>query len=431
MGQTWIGFASLPSQTRRAAHVNVMQNSNMRRRSLEIRDFSAGRYFRRLESFLGREEIEKRLKQVEFEIRSATGAYLNYWVMPRMSWWLGFNEARAIIKRNDTFRRNLTQRMEYPLQTAVKLSAFHRSMPDFKKKEYSSRILSDSILEPTLFEIDCAAHFWQLGYDIEWIESRSDVGGKTPEFIAVRDEVQIEIECKSKRADAGRRIERRLFYRVVDNLLPIVQEFELMGSIQMVMPLRIPTNDSWHNTTKETFRKNIATGSKSITLSDGTIIELNLTPADGSTIYISDISKIYDLDSNPFAHYAIMGTWDSKSITNPIRFKLVSEKPDAFLNDVLESLRKAAVQFSGKRAAIISCVIPGIDSFVGLQDNSAIQIMTYHFFENYAAEFINAVSYVSDPIREFDGSVIMSDRPSLSFRNHKYSEKFGPDIPLY
>jgi hypothetical protein len=403
----------------------------MRQRTLEIHDNSAGRYFRSLESFLGSEEIEKRLKQVDLEIRSATGAYLDYWVMPRLSWWLGFIEARAIIERNGTFRRALTQRMEYPLQTAIKLSAFHRNMPDFKKEEYRSRILSDGILEPTLFEIDCAAHFWQLGYDIEWIESKSDVGEKTPEFIAIRDEVKIEIECKSKRSDAGRRIERRLFYRVIDNLLPIVQEFKLMGSIQMTIPLRIPAGNSWHNTTKETFRENLAAGAKSITLSDGTIIESNLSPIDGSTINISDISKIYDQASNPHAHYAIMGTRDGKSITNPISFKLVSEKPDTFLHNVLESLRTAAGQFSGERAAIISCMIPGIYSFMGLQENSAIKSMTYHFFEKYAGEFINAVSYVSDPIREFDGSVIMSDRSSLSFRNHKYSEKFGPDIPIY
>ena len=76
-------------------------------------------------------------------------------------------------------------------------------------------------------------------------------------------------------------------------------------------------------------------------------------------------------------------------------------------------------------------MIPEIDSFEGLQSDSAIQSMTYHFFEEYSRECVNAVSYVSDIIREEESGVINSDMPSLTFRNHKYNEKFGPDIPVY
>jgi hypothetical protein len=76
-------------------------------------------------------------------------------------------------------------------------------------------------------------------------------------------------------------------------------------------------------------------------------------------------------------------------------------------------------------------MIPEIDSFEGLQSDSAIQRMTVHYFEKYSKDCVNAICYVSEIIREEGAGVINSHMPSLTFRNHKYNKKFGPDIPVY
>lgn len=403
----------------------------MKRRSLEIRDYRAGHYFRRLSKFLGHEGIDKRLAKIDRQIKSSSGIYLRDWVLPRASWWLGFKEALAIIQRNGSFRRAIAVLMERPLQTAVKLSILHRTLSESKQNEFRSRILADDIIEPTLFEIDTAAHFWQLGYDIEWFEARSDSGERTPEFIAKRNGHEIEVECKSKQADSGRRIERASFYRLVDLLLPIIENKGLSGVIFLEVPSRLPRQTKWFQEAQQVFENRIESGSGSIVLSGDEKFLFDLHKADGSVVHLRELASLVDPVSNTYSHFAFMGQRRNDLISNPIVFRLDSKKRDTFLDNVLESLRNAQDQFTGTRSALISCMIPEIDSFEGLQSDSAIQTMTYQYFEKYSKDCVNAISYVSEITREEEGGVINSDMPSLTFRNHKYNTKFGPDIPVY
>lgn len=402
----------------------------MRKRTLEAIDYRAGHYFRQLESFLGTMGIERRLASVDLALQTESDVYLRNWVLPRLSWWLGIREAREIIQRNGSFRRGVTLLMERPLQTAIKLSKFHRTMPDWKKEEFRSRILSKNFLDPTLFEIDCSAHFWQLGYDIEWFESQSDLDMKSSEFIAKGNGHEFEVECKAKQVDAGRRIERDLFYKTVDQLLPIIQKKELSGIIFLTVPSRLPRKTSWRDEAVQMIEERFVVGSGTIRLDSGEILDFDLRPADGSQGTMSDIAHKVDVSSHPFVHYAIIGAKNGNAITDPVVFRLESLKPGTFLDNILISLRKAESKFTGNRASLISCMLPEIDSFEGLEIDSAIHNMTCIFFENYARDFVNAVSYVSEVRREVEGAVILSDMPFLTYRNHKYDFKYGPDIPI-
>ncbi|MFC2053374.1 hypothetical protein ACFLV7_03625 [Chloroflexota bacterium] len=402
----------------------------MKRRSLEIDINRAGRYFRRLILFLSPDGINQRLSKIDKQIQSASGIYLKNWVIPRAAWWLGLKEARAIIQRNDSFRGATSILMERPLQTAVKLSILHNTFTASKSIEFRSRILADDILEPTLFEIDTASHFWQLGYDIEWFENRSDSGERTPEFIAKRNDHEIEVECKSKQADSGRRIERATFYRLVDLIFPIIEKKGLSGIIFLEVPARLPRQTEWFLEVQQAVEDRFESGSGSVVLSGDEQFIFDLHIADGSVVHLRELASMVDPVSNTYSHFAFMGQRRNDLISNPIVFRLDSKKRDAFLDNVMESLRNAQQQFTGNRSALISCLIPEIDSFEGLQSDSAIVRMTNHYFEEYSKDFINTVSYVSEMNRVEEGGVIISDMPSLTFRNHKYNEKFGPDIPI-
>ena len=402
----------------------------MKRRSLEIHDYRAGHYFRRLIEFLGPEGINQRLSKIDKQIQSASGIYLRNWVVPRAAWWLGLKEARAIIQRNGSFRRAITILMERPLQTAVKISILHRTLTASKRNEFRSRILADDILEPTLFEIDTAAHFWQLRYDIEWFENRSDSGERTPEFIARRKGFEFEVECKSKKADADRRIERAAFYRLVDLIFPIIEKKGLSGIIFLEVPSRLPRQTKWFQEAQQAVEDRFESGSGSVVLSGDEQFFFDLHIADGSVVHLRELASMVDPVSNTYSPFAFMGQRRNDLISNQIVFRLDSKKRDAFLDNVMESLRNAQQQFTGTRSALISCLIPEIDSFEGLQSDSAIERMIKHYFEEYSKEFINAVSYVSEMNRVEEGGVIVSDMPSLTFRNYKFNEKFGPDIPV-
>ena len=200
----------------------------------------------------------------------------------------------------------------------------------------------------------------------------------------------------------------------------------------MTVKARVPKNASWHTEVRNILEENISIGSNMVSFPQKATLEYNLGDANGIKMDMNELAEKYDFGAQPYAYYAVMGDREGENIIDPIVFRLSSAKTDSFLDNVLESLRGAASQFSGTRVAIISCMLPELESFSGLQNASAIQKMTYYFFDHYADNFINAVSYVSDPFREVDGIIINSDRPSLSFRNHKFSEKFGPEnIPIY
>ena len=82
--------------------------------------------------------------------------------------------------------------------------------------------------------------------------------------------------------------------------------------------------------------------------------------------------------SNTYSPFAFMWQRRNDLISNQIVFRLDSKKRDAFLDNVMESLKNAQQQFTGTRSALISCLIPEIDSFEGLQSDSAIERMTKH-----------------------------------------------------
>ena len=403
----------------------------MKKRSLDVHDYSAGKFFGRLEDFLGAAEIDRRLARIDVELRSETGLYLREWVMPKRAWWLGFREARAIMRRNGSFRRAITPIMERPLQTAAKVSMLHSSMPDWKQHEFRSRILADDVLDPTLFEIDCATHFHVLGYDIEWFELPKVEGVRSPEFIATGNGVQIEVECKAKQADSGRRVERASFYRALDELVPVVHSKGLCGTIILIVPARFPTRASWREEARNALDQQLTDGHTIIALPGGEKFECELRPADGSNVLIQDLATQMAAAEHPYSHFAVTGIRTPHSVIDPLIFRLESAKKDTFLQNVLESLRSAQGQFTGERAALINCMLPEIDSFEGLQADSAVQKMTYLFFDQYARPCINAVTYVSEARREVQGLVISSDMPSLTFRNHKYEPRFGPDVAVY
>lgn len=384
-----------------------------------------------MEEFLDPFEVDRRLAQIDQELRIETGMYLDQWVIPRRSWWLGLREAFELMRIGGSFKRSVTPSMERPLQTAVKLYRLHPGLPDWKKAEFRSRILSDDYLEPVLFEIDVASHYWLLGYDIEWIESRSDSGQRTPEFAALSKEYELEIECKAKQADAGRKVERASFYRLVDLVLPILIGKSLTGSVFLALPSRLPSDPRWREEMARSLDVELREGKERAVLGGGEELDFSLRQAEKSKISLAKLAQLADLRNHPYAHYAVTGQRDGENVIDPIVFRIESSSPDQFLMSVLDGLRDANHQFLGTKSGVICCHVPEIASFEGLQEDSAIQRMTARFFDNHARDFIYAVSYVSEARRELQGRVILSDMPSLSFRNHKYGGPYGEDVPLY
>jgi hypothetical protein len=344
--------------------------------------------------------------------------------------WLGLRDAMKHLGAGRSFACAITQAMKRPIELAAKIMAMKTNMPYSKLQELRSRLLNGNYLEPILFEVDTAAHFWQLGYEVEWVSSSVRDGVRSPEFIARSEHHELEVECKHQSADSGRRVIRPKFYRLVDALLDPVSSRGLVGKILITVPGRIPTSEKWKRDVVQAVSSSIRSGAAPIRLADGTEITRDLHNVRDLIIPASDLQLEISRLQTPYAHFVIRATRDATGTINALIVRLSSQSDDSILDSIFEDLKDANKQLTGQRAALISCFVPEIRSFKGLQSNSALAHMTYTFFENHASPHVYAVSYTSDIISFNAGLYISESMPAIVFRNHKYDSRFGTEFPI-
>ena len=393
---------------------------------LEVHDSQAGGLFQKLESFLSPPRIDRMLKSVARELEIERGLYLQQWVQPNRNWWIGLREARAITKTGQSFRGRVTPRLRNTLESAAQISSLYGGMPPHKRIEFRERILGAKYLQPVLTEIQIASHFVQKGCRIAW--SIDIAKSRIPEFIVKRGADEWEVECKTKGTDAGRRVARPSFYRLVDALGPVICNLGLQGTCQITLPNALPAQIRWRDEVVSTISDMIAKRDTDRRVSDGSSIRLSLEPQSGAVLTDEEANHI-DASQGINHHVAIYGPIREGRRVDPIVIDVSSEKPDRYLEDVLADLREASRQFSGTRPALICCFVPEINSFAGLEKDSALKAMTIHFFEKHAPTFIHSVIYSSGrQIRLVGHNTYETFFPSLRFHNRRSTAHIPPDV---
>jgi hypothetical protein len=85
----------------------------------------------------------------------------------------------------------------------------HHATPTAARK-IKSIILDDETIRSFLFELQLAINFFRLGYDVEFIDLEENANY---DLLVCDGKNSLEIECKTKSADAGRKITRGNFCR--------------------------------------------------------------------------------------------------------------------------------------------------------------------------------------------------------------------------
>jgi hypothetical protein len=396
---------------------------------LAIHDREAAHYFRKLEAFLGSQDVERRIsQQIERSLRVEKGVYREYWLRPRSRWWLGFASALRMIAQGRTLRGGLTAEMKESLDTAVKIVRLYPSMPSDTRLSFKRRILTSDDLRPVLLEIDIAALFATDGYEITWLEGSVSPGQRVAEFIATGKGRSIEVECKAEGIDSGRKLTRPSLYRTVDAIAPKLLESEIRGRIDIVVPDRIPKDATWRQAIAATVEAMPLSNGAQSTAPDGTVITLSETYEDERRSHIERALFEAQKRIDPFEHVCLIGRAEPPLIVNPIEIHFRSRNPDAIVRAILDDLRDAKGQLSGAHPGLICTYLPEVDDFEQLKSNSALSNMTLQFFNEHAPEWVYGVSYSSDalPIQYSDGSG--SFAPALGFRNpHFVTSNTGLD----
>lgn len=412
------------------------EGSGPKMRIIEATDREIDKYLNKIEKFLGAHNVEQRIKKVERTLEIETGPiYKRYWLYRQLEWWLGFRDARRLRSTGKIFHApgRVTPQMRKCLDTAVKLAYLYSEMPQSKRDEFKQRLLSDGPIIPVLTEIDTAAHFWQLGYDIEWIKAGAKSETRSPEFLASREGTKIEVECKSKTIDAGRMVVSQHFYRLADAISKPCTAEKLMGEISITVPKRIPSSSDWRTGLIASLQSYLKEGECQFELPDKTEIKIHLQRYDNIEISSDHVRQKAKHLHVGYPYLAFISSQPRDAWVNMLYIRLASKNPDRILSDIFDDIRDARRQFSESHAALISCFIPEIESFESLREpDSGLAMMTNKFFAEHAKDFVYAVSYFSDEqIDSVDPKVLSSGYPTVIFRNQDYNEKYGVDIPLF
>lgn len=393
-------------------------------RAIALHDKEAARLFGRLEAFIGRDRIKGRLAGIARELQHErrNPIYRDNWVLPNRAWWSGLAAGLDKVERIGSLRGEITPIMVTPLITAAHINALFGTMSTYKREEFATRILAADNLTPVLVELLIAAQFRQEGYEIVWSEVGSPNARVAPEFIAQRKEIAIEVECKTKSADAGRKILRKRFYRLSDAILTKLDTHALYGSVDMVIKDSFPLKPEWTNEVLSCI-PNVPLNVE-ITLEDDSQVKINVRQKDGKTLEAKEFIESSRRDIGESANFALAGDRDAENVRNPTRFSLQSMSQDKFLKAVNGDIKKANSQLSGVNPGAIFCFLPEIQTFAGLGDNSGLALMT-HGFLKHAKPSVSAVIFFSDHHYISEQEKYSGNAPAIFYFNPGYEKNLG------
>lgn len=92
-------------------------------------------------------------------------------------------------------------------------------------------------LRPLAFEMSAVAHLMSRGYDVQFQDI--EMGGRF-DFLASKDNAEMEVECKFISGDIGRKIHRRKVYSLCDSLYPVIRDLLSVRAGGQLIRIRLP-----------------------------------------------------------------------------------------------------------------------------------------------------------------------------------------------
>jgi hypothetical protein len=137
---------------------------------------------------------------------------------------LEFALADACAYRRNTGRLPFGGPYDLLFSFAVPAMRIHQKLPLHARRPFEGK-LQDLINgpfggRPLAYEINMATHLMDRGWDVEF----ADYGGTAQcDFLARKDHVELEIECKTTSGDTGRKIHQQEVNRLGDLLTPVTR----------------------------------------------------------------------------------------------------------------------------------------------------------------------------------------------------------------
>ncbi|MAN44593.1 MAG: hypothetical protein GYB49_05770 [Alphaproteobacteria bacterium] len=300
----------------------------------------------------------------------------------------------------------------------------HRQLTPRGRTELEGRLRdalkSDAGFAPLYAEMDTASRFLAMGFDVGF----EDMDGRAKfDFLVSDDEEACEIECKSFSVDAGRKIHRRDFYRLVNTVeqelaaLPPNQKEALVVTLKG----RLSGSEPQRKEIAQAIRSHINEPSASARSTEECRIE------------VVDLSN-FDLDDDLHAKikerfgenaHAAGAFTDTSSRMLIVR----SEAEDDTSKPVLQHIRFAAEQLSKSRPGFVALQFNDTELSDTLPDNLVrrVGILSNAAFYHYQATHLAGVFASSYRNALGDGTDLASVR-GLIILNPAKAAELGPSF---
>lgn len=381
----------------------------------DVHDYEVVKLVDRLVSFLGPTNVERCLERYHASLKSSGPVFRDYYLKHRHPWWNALAHFFQLQKIGKSIRRNLTEDLKNLAGDAKKVTTLQKIMPDSVRQKYKSDLVDDNRAKDYLFELDTAWHFYQKGYGIKWYEDGSRVHS---EFLVMTPELEFNVECKRISVDITRRIRRRDFYRLAEQLIPKIAEMGYSGTIDVILKDRLHSSDKFMAELTGQIVQQISAGNTTgqFQIPFGSVT-LDLMPANGNTVNFDERANLLWKRKSEQAHGAVFAKSQNRRPIDPIELTLMCERADKVLDGIGERITKARSQLDESKPGLIVCFLEGVDDLSELAKDSGLQRLSSMLLKKESFSHIAGISYSSEPRVQKSGEVERFYNQALIFRN--------------
>lgn len=384
--------------------------------SIHVHDTEVTQLLESLIQITGIEPWNRRFEWLHREL--AENPFMEEWLRERCSIEWTFNEVlcRQPLTPHSPFRIENMAQYELVAFAAGVVRIYERLST--KGKHRLRGMLLDGIKEDKgllsiQHEVSTAVHLMIRGFDVEFHDLEQGGGF---DFVARKDSVEIEVECKMFSADLGRKIHRRraavLFRELASTLAQIYRSASTGLIVRIKMPDRLTPSPEQHREIDQALRFGIL-GGNAFAQTDSIEVQVLDFPIENSSFNkrpekisrgeIQDFIRAHTGCSN--SNLMIQFSPSQRAIV----LSLESRKSDEVLNGMHRQLREAAKgQFTKTRPAIIAVQLHDLtaEQFADLAQSDSpwrsnatgLQLMTSDFLQSPSRAHIHSVAYRSHSV---------------------------------
>lgn len=285
-------------------------------------------------------------------------------------------------------------------------------------------------------EITTAVHLVLRGYEIECNDLER---GSGVDFIASRDGIEVEVECRMFTGDLGRQLHRRkvlmLHKHVSETVARAFQSATRGLFVRVTLPSRLTCSPAQLAGIGQALSAGLLAGNQTTKTPDCEIEVVDFAIENSPF----NVSSPKDIDRATLDRFA-QGKFARPNKEMMVFFSpkkravvalVESAKPDEVLKGVARQLRDKAEQFTKTRPGVISVQFQDLtaDQLENIADQDShspagpngLQILTHDFFDSEKRAHVHTVVYRSQSRIIAEGNTITGGGPAYFFRNRHHT----------